>query len=209
MGHHRGAEAVRRVVEASVDLGIGHLTLFGFSTENWGRPEDEVSDLMGLLRKYLRSEVAELHRNGVRIRVIGERSRLKADIVELIENAERVTGDNTTLHLTVALSYGSRQEITAAARRLAEDIQSGDLALNDLDEGALAERLFTHGLPDPDLVIRTSGEKRISNFLLWQAAYAELVFVETLWPDFNRDHLESAIGEFQRRDRRFGVSVGG
>ena len=209
VGHHRGAEAVRRVVEASVDLGIGHLTLFGFSTENWGRPQDEVSELMGLLRKYLRSEVAELHRNGVRIRVIGERAKLKSDIVELIVNAERLTRDNETLHLTVALSYGARQEITAAARQLAEEIQRGCLPLDKLDEDALSARLSTSGLPDPDLVIRTSGEKRISNFLLWQAAYAELVFVETLWPDFTRDHLESAIGEYRRRERRFGVSVGG
>ena len=209
VGHHRGADAVRRVVEASVELGIGHLTLFGFSSENWGRPQDEVSELMGLLRKYLRSEVAELHQNGVRIRVIGERAKLKADIVELIVNAEQLTRDNDTLHLTVALSYGARQEITAAARQLAEEIQSGGLSLDNLDEDALAARLSTSGLPDPDLVIRTSGEKRISNFLLWQAAYAELVFVETLWPDFTRDHLESAIGEYQRRERRYGVSVGG
>ncbi len=209
VGHHRGAEAVRRVVEASVELGIGHLTLFGFSSENWGRPEDEVSELMGLLRKYLRSEVAELHRNGVRIRVIGERDRLKSDIVELIVNAEQLTQENDTLHLTVALSYGARQEITAAARRLAEEVVSGRMTLDNLDENALEERLSTNGLPDPDLVIRTSGEKRISNFLLWQAAYAELVFVETLWPDFTREHLESAIGEYQRRERRFGVSVGG
>ena len=209
VGHHRGADAVRRVIEASVDLGIGHLTLFGFSIDNWGRPEDEVSELMGLLRRYLRSEVAELHRNGVRIRVIGDRSRLQRDIVDLIVNAERLTVDNRTLHLTVALSYGARQEITAAARRLAEEVRSGGLALDQLDEDALAERLFTNGLPDPDLVIRTSGEKRISNFLLWQAAYAELVFVDTLWPDFARSHLESAIGEYRRRDRRYGVSVGG
>ena len=208
VGHHRGVEAVRRTVEAAADLGIGYLTLFGFSTENWGRPEDEVSELMGLLRKYLRSEVAELHRNGVRLQVIGDRSRLQPDIVDLIDNAEQVTRDNTTLRLTVALSYGARQEITAAARRLAEAVRDGELPLDRLDEAALAERLFTNGMPDPDLVIRTSGEKRISNFLLWQAAYAELVFVDTLWPDFNRDHLEMAIGEFQRRDRRYGVSVG-
>lgn len=197
------------MVEAAADLGIGHLTLFGFSTENWGRPEDEVFELMGLLRKYLRSEVAELHRNGVRLRVIGERERLQPDIIDLIVNAEQVTRENDTLQLTVALSYGARQEIAAAARRLAEEVCSGDLALDQLDEGALARRLFTDGLPDPDLVIRTSGEKRISNFLLWQAAYAELVFIDTLWPDFTRTHLEMAIGEYQRRERRYGVSVGG
>ncbi len=208
VGHHRGVEAVRRTVEAAADLGIGHLTLFGFSTENWGRPEDEVSELMGLLRRYLRSEVAELHRNGVRLRVIGERTRLQPDIVDLIANAEQVTRNNTTLQLTVALSYGARQEITAAARRLAEAVRDGELPLDRLDEAAVAERLFTHGMPDPDLVIRTSGEKRISNFLLWQAAYAELVFIDTLWPDFGREHLEMAIGEYQRRERRYGVSVG-
>ncbi len=208
VGHHRGVEAVRRTVEAAADLGIGHLTLFGFSTENWGRPEDEVSELMGLLRRYLRSEVAELHRNGVRLRVIGERTRLQPDIVDLIANAEQVTQNNTTLQLTVALSYGARQEITAAARRLAEAVRDGELPLDRLDEAAVAERLFTHAIPDPDLVIRTSGEKRISNFLLWQAAYAELVFIDTLWPDFGREHLEMAIGEYQRRERRYGVSVG-
>ncbi len=208
VGHHRGVEAVRRTVEAAAELGIGHLTLFGFSSENWGRPEEEVSELMGLLRKYLRSEVADLHRNGVRLRVIGDRDRLKSDIVDLIANAEQVTRDNTRLHLTVALSYGARQEITAAARRLAEAVRDGALTLDQLDESALAERLSTDGMPDPDLVIRTSGEKRISNFLLWQAAYAELVFIDTLWPDFTRDHLEMAIGEYQRRERRYGVSVG-
>ena len=208
IGHHRGVEAVRRTVEAASELGIGYLTLFGFSTENWGRPQDEVSELMGLLRKYLRSEVAELHRNGVRLRVIGDRERLKPDIVDLIENAEQVTSGNTTLHLTIALSYGARQEITAAARRLAEAVRDGELTPDGVDETALAGRLFTDGMPDPDLVVRTSGEKRISNFLLWQAAYAELVFIDTLWPDFCRDDLEGAIGEFLRRDRRYGVSVG-
>ena len=208
VGHHRGVEAVRRTVEAAAELGIGHLTLFGFSSENWGRPEEEVSELMGLLRKYLRSEVADLHRNGVRLRVIGDRDRLKSDIVDLIANAEQVTRDNTRLHLTVALSYGARQEITAAARRLAEAVRDGALTLDQLDESALAERLSTDGMPDPDLVIRTSGEKRISNFLLWQAAYAELVFIDTLWPDFSRDDLEMAISEYQRRERRYGVSVG-
>ena len=209
LGHHRGAEAVRRVVEAAPDLGITHLTLFGFSSENWGRPKDEVGELMGLLRKYLRSEIAELHANGVRVRVIGQRDQLPPDIVELIGNAESLTVENTRLHLTIALSYGARQELVAAARRLADEVSDGRLAPEDIDEAALSTRLFTSDLPDPDLIIRSSGEKRISNFLLWQAAYSELVFVDTLWPDFGRDHLANAIGEFRRRERRFGVFAGG
>ncbi|NNG04446.1 MAG: isoprenyl transferase [Inquilinus sp.] len=209
LGHHRGAEAVRRVVEAAPDLGVTHLTLFGFSSENWARPQEEVGELMSLLRKYLRSEIAELHANGVRLRVIGERRKLAADIVELIENAEALTADNTGLQLTIALSYGARQELAAAARRLADDVRNGLLAPEDVDEAAVASRLFTCDLPDPDLIIRSSGEKRISNFLLWQAAYAELVFVETLWPDFTREHLATAISEYRRRERRFGVFAGG
>ena len=170
LGHHRGAEAVRRVVEAAPDLGITHLTLFGFSSENWGRPKDEVGELMGLLRKYLRSEIAELHTNGVRLRVIGERDRLAPDIVELIENAEELTARNGRLHLTIALSYGARQELVAAARRLATEVRDGRLTPEEVDEAALSTRLFTSELPDPDVIIRSSGEKRISNFLLWQAA---------------------------------------
>ena len=208
-GHSRGADAVRRTVEAAVDIGIGYLTLFGFSSENWTRPAQEVSELMGLLRFYLRSEVAELHANGVRLRVIGDRRRLAADIVDLICHAEALTRDNRALNLTVALSYGGRQEIAAAARRLAQEVADGLLAPQDIDEAMLERRLFTTDLPDPDLFIRTSGEKRISNFLLWQAAYAELVFVDTLWPDFSRTDLEWAIQEFQRRERRFGATISG
>ena len=208
-GHRRGADAVRRTVEAAVDLGVGYLTLFGFSSENWTRPVQEVSELMGLLRFYLRSQVAELHANGVRLRVIGDRRRLATDIVELISHAEALTRQNRVLNLTVALSYGGRQEIAAAARRLAEEVAAGALAPHDIDEAVLARRLFTTDLPDPDLIIRTSGEKRISNFLLWQAAYAELVFVDTLWPDFSKTDLEWAIQEFQRRERRFGATISG
>ena len=163
---------------------------------------------MHLLRIYLRSHVAEMHQNGVRLRVIGDRTRLAADIVEMIGHVERLTCDNSRLNLTVALSYGSRQEIAEAARRLAEDVQAGRLTPDMIDESALAARLFTHDLPDPDLIVRTSGEKRVSNFLLWQAAYAELVFVDTFWPDFSRADLEHAIGEFQRRERRYGAIVG-
>ena len=207
-GHRRGIDAVRRTVEAAAELGVGYLTLFGFSTENWQRPADEVAELMGLVRLYLRSEVASLHRHGVRLRVIGDRSRIDADILKLIEHAEALTRHNTRLNLIVAFSYGARQEIVSAVRRLVDDAAAGRLSVADLDEAAVSGRLFTAGIPDPDLIIRTSGEQRISNFLLWQAAYAELVFVDTYWPDFERHDLQQAIGEFQRRQRRYGM-VGG
>jgi len=207
-GHRRGADAVRRTLEAAGDLGVPYLTLFGFSSENWKRPHDEVDDLMGLLRHYLRGEIAELHRNGVRLRVIGDRGRLSADIVALIENAETLTHDNQAINLTVALSYGGRAEIVAAARAVAAKAASGQLAPEAIDENLIAKHLFTADLPDPDLLIRTSGEQRISNFLLWQCAYAELVFTKTLWPDFGRADLEQAITEFGGRERRYGTSVG-
>ena len=206
IGHQRGAEAVRRTVMGAVDLGISHLTLFGFSSENWKRPASEIDDLMALLRFYLRSEIAELDRNGVRIRVIGDRDRLADDIVSLIDEAETRTRGNMRLNLAVALSYGGRSEITRAARRLARAAIAGELAVEEIDETAFARELLTLDMPDPDLVIRTSGEKRISNFLLWQSAYAELVFMDRLWPDFTKDDLEDAIREFHRRDRRYGAA---
>lgn len=208
MGHRRGVEAVRRTCEAARDIGVKCLTLFSFSSENWRRPPDEIADLMQLLRLYLRSEIAELHRNNTRLRVIGDRSRLSADIVQLVGHAEEVTRANTAMDLVIALSYGGRAEIAAAARRLAEEAAAGRLDPAAVDEERFAATLFTAGLPDPDLLIRTSGEKRISNFLLWQIAYAELVFVDTLWPDFGRRDLEDAITEYHRRERRFGASVG-
>ncbi|MGH6973136.1 MAG: isoprenyl transferase [Stellaceae bacterium] len=207
-GHRAGAEAVRRTLSASVELGIKYLTLFGFSSENWKRPADEVSDLMGLLRHYIRGEIAELHRNGVRLRVIGERAKLPADVVGMIDNAETLTAGNDRLNLSIALSYGGRAEIALAARRLAEDVASGQLAPDAIDEDTFAARLLTAGIPDPDLLIRTSGEQRISNFLLWQTAYAELVFTPTLWPDFAKGDLEKAVRDFHGRDRRYGASVG-
>jgi undecaprenyl diphosphate synthase len=203
-GHKRGADAVRRVVKSAVELGVSYLTLFGFSSENWQRPATEVRDLMGLLRYYLEREVAELGREGVRFRVIGERSRLPADTVELIEAAERSTAHNTRLTLVIALSYGSRQEIIAAAKALAADCVAGRLTPEEIDQSAVAARLFTADIPDPDLLIRTSGEQRISNFLLWQMAYTELVFTDTLWPDFGHDELASAIATYRSRDRRYG-----
>lgn len=207
-GHRKGVDAVRRLVEGARELGIAYLTIFSFSSENWRRPEEEVSDLMQLLRFYLRSEIAELHKAGVRLRVIGDRSRLAADIVQLIDRAEELTAGNTVQTLVVALNYGARQEIAAAVRRLAGEVAAGRLDPAAIDEALVADQLFTAGIPDPDLIIRTSGEKRISNFLLWQAAYAELVFIDTLWPDFTKRDLEAAIEEFHRRERRFGATVG-
>ncbi|MEA1676506.1 isoprenyl transferase [Nitrospirillum sp. BR 11163] len=207
-GHKKGVEAVRRVLEAARELGVSYLTLFSFSSENWSRPEGEVSELMHLLRFYLRGEIATLHKNGVRLRIIGDRSRLAPDIVTLIRNAETLTANNTGLTLVMALSYGSRQEIANAARHLAEEVGAGRLTPDQVTVESLGASLYTRDIPDPDLVIRTSGEKRISNFLLWQMAYAELVFVETLWPDFGRQELDDAIQEFHRRDRRYGATVG-
>ena len=205
-GHKRGAEAVRRSVNGAAELGIEYLTLYGFSSENWKRPAAEVDDLMGLLRLYLINEIEELHRNGVRLRVIGQRNRLGRDIVNLIEDAEQRTAANRRLNLTVALSYGGRAEIAGAARQIAEEVRAGRLDPASVDEDLFARHLLTRDTPDPDLLIRTSGEKRISNFLLWQCAYAELVFLERLWPDFTRNDLESAITEYYGRDRRYGAA---
>jgi undecaprenyl diphosphate synthase len=207
-GHRRGADAVRRTVTAAAEIGIPYLTLFGFSSENWKRPLTEVDDLMGLLRHYLRGEIAELHRNGVRLRVIGEIGRLAPDIVTLIANAEELTRGNSGINLTVALSYGGRAEIIAAMRALAAKAMAGELAPEAIDEEVIARHLFTADIPDLDLLIRTSGEQRISNFLLWQCAYSELVFTKTLWPDFGRDELEQAIADYRGRERRYGASIG-
>ena len=207
-GHRRGAEAVRRTIVAATELGIAYLTLFGFSSENWKRPTGEIDELMALLRVYLRGEIAELHRNGVRVRIIGDRARLAPDIVTLILNAEELTRNNTGLTLIVALSYGGRHDIVQAAQRLAAGAVAGRLKPEAIDESRFGGYLFTAGIPDADLLIRTSGEQRISNFLLWQTAYTELVFVDTLWPDFGGSDLEKAVREFHGRDRRYGTSVG-
>jgi undecaprenyl diphosphate synthase len=207
-GHRRGAEAVRRTVTAAGELGIPYLTLFGFSSENWKRPSAEIQDLMALLRHYLRGEIAELHHNGVRLKVIGQLARLAPDIVGLIAHAESLTRDNSRITLTIALSYGGRAEIVAAVQAIAAQAASGRLAAEDVDEDCLARHLFTADIPDPDLLIRTSGEQRISNFMLWQCAYSELVFTKTLWPDFSRDDLERAIDDYCDRERRYGASVG-
>jgi undecaprenyl diphosphate synthase len=203
-GHRRGVEALRRTVRAAGDLGIDVLTIFSFSSENWSRPPAEIRDLMGLLRRFIRNDLAELHQNGVHVRVIGERDELAPDIRRLLEEAEDLTRDNDKLTLVVAFNYGARQEIARAAQRLAAEIAAGRLPVTALTAEAIAAHLDTADLPDPDLIIRTSGEQRLSNFLLWQAAYSELVFVPTYWPDFDRSTLESAIAEYRRRERRFG-----
>ncbi len=207
-GHKHGAESVKRAVRSTVEMGISYLTLYGFSSENWKRPEAEVNDLMGLLRFYLRSEIAYLQEQGVRLRVIGERQRLAHDIVALIEEAEKQTAANRILTLVIALSYGGRCEIARAAQGLVREAQCGALMPEDIDEEAFERHLFTAGIPDPDLLIRTSGEKRISNFLLWQLAYAEFVFIDTLWPDFSKQDFQAAIQEYHARERRYGASDG-
>lgn len=207
-GHRRGADAVRRIVRAAGEMGISYLTLFGFSSENWKRPATEIEDLMGLLRRFLRSEIAELYKNNVRVRVIGDRDSLAPDIVKLINGAEEQTRSNTGLNFTVALSYGGRQELVAAAQAMAREVAAGVRAPEDICESDFAGHLATRELPDPDLLIRTSGEQRLSNFMLWQLAYAEFVFSPVLWPDFDRSHFEDAVREFTRRDRRYGACVG-
>jgi undecaprenyl diphosphate synthase len=206
-GHRRGAEAARRTVIAAAELGVPYLTLFGFSSENWKRPSAEIQDLMGLLRHYLRGEIAELHRNGVRLKVIGDLSTLDPDIFGLIRNAEAMTRDNSRINLIIALSYGGRAEIVSAVRAISRQAASGSLVVDAIDEECFARHLFTAELPDPDLLIRTSGEQRISNFLLWQSAYSEFVFTKTLWPDFSKSDLQQAIDEFCGRERRYGTSV--
>jgi undecaprenyl diphosphate synthase len=207
MGHRSGIEAVRRTLRAARDLSISHLTLYSFSSENWRRPVMEIEELMKLLRFYLRSELASLHKEGIRVRIIGDRRTLPSDIVDLIEHAEELTQDNKTLTLILAISYGGRQEITWAARGVAKAVERGELKAEAIDEHLVQSFLFTGGIPDPDLVIRTSGEKRISNFLLWQAAYAEFVFQDVLWPDYGNEHLTEAINEYRRRERRYGDTV--
>jgi undecaprenyl diphosphate synthase len=204
MGHKAGAEAVRRTLDAAIKIGIPYITLYGFSSENWRRPETEITDLMQLLRFYLKGEIAAFHKAGIRLLVIGEREKLAPDIVAMIERAEDMTAANSKLTLTIALSYGGRQEILAASRAIAADIQAGRILPQDITETLFAARLFTHQTPDPDLLVRTSGEQRISNFLLWQSAYAEFFFTETLWPDFSEQDLQSAVTAFKSRDRRYG-----
>ncbi len=203
-GHRRGIEAIRRAVRAAGELGIRYLTVYSFSSENWRRPAQEVADLMGLLKRFVRHDLADLHANNVRVRIIGDRDGLQPDIRALLQETEDLTRRNEGLTLVVAFNYGGRQEIARAARALAERVAAGTLAPGDIDMDRLEAALDTSGIPDPDLVIRTSGEQRVSNFLTWQTAYSEFVFIPDFWPDFDRATLEAAIDEYRRRDRRFG-----
>jgi undecaprenyl diphosphate synthase len=203
-GHRAGVEAAKRAVEAARDLGLSHLTLYSFSTENWRRPASEIADLLGILREFITADLPKLKSEGVRVRIIGDRESLDRELKLLVARAESETEDNSRFQLNIAFNYGGRDEIVRAARALAAAAQSGALDPAAIDEAAFAAHLDTRGAPDPDLVIRTSGEQRISNFLLWQAAYAEYVFPDVLWPDFSKAHFEEALAEFRRRERRFG-----
>jgi undecaprenyl diphosphate synthase len=203
-GHRRGVEALRKTVRAAGEIGIQFVTIFSFSSENWSRPPSEIRDLMGLLRRFIRNDLAELHKSGVRVRVIGERDNLDADVRRLLEEGEELTRENDSLTLVVAFNYGARQEIAGAVKRVVQEIAAGKLAPADINSDTVSRFLDAPDLPDPDLIIRTSGEQRLSNFLLWQAAYSELVFVPTFWPDFDRATLENAIAEYSKRERRFG-----
>jgi undecaprenyl diphosphate synthase len=203
-GHRRGVEALRRTVRNAGELGIKVLTIYSFSTENWSRPKQEISDLMGLIKRFVREDLAELHRAGVRVMMIGEREGLDPEILKLVGDAETLTRGNDKLTLVVAFNYGSRQEIARAARRIAEEAAAGTIDPKAVDERMIDAHLDTAGLPEPDLIIRTSGELRLSNFLLWQSAYAEFVVLPVHWPDFDRAAFEEALEEFRRRERRFG-----
>lgn len=203
-GHRRGVEAVKRTVSAAIELGIPTLTIFSFSSENWRRPRSEIDDLMGLMKRFIRRDLEELHEKGIRIRVIGGTERVDPELLQLIEGAKQRTASNTTMDLVIAFNYGARDEIAAAARDLAERVQHGTLSPADITVESFARALDTADIPDPDLLIRTSGELRLSNFLLWQCAYTELVFLDVNWPEFGREHLEAAIRTYCSRQRRFG-----
>ena len=204
IGHSKGVEAVRESVRAAGEAGVKYLTLFAFSSENWSRPHSEVNDLLGLLRRFIRRDLAELHRENVRIRVIGDRDNLRGDILPLLVEAEETTRHNTALTLVIAFNYGARDEIVRAVVKLARDVEAGVLKASDIDADMISRNLDTADIPDPDLIIRTSGEERLSNFLLWQAAYSELVFLPDYWPDFDRNLFFDALKIFASRDRRFG-----
>jgi undecaprenyl diphosphate synthase len=204
-GHHAGAKRVKEIVRACGPLGVEYLTIFGFSTENWKRTQAEVAGLMSLFRQYIRKEARGLKAEGVRVRFIGDRPRLDAKLRALMDELEELTAENDGVNLTIALNYGGRDEVARATQRLAQDVANGSLAPEDVNEETLPKYLDTHVLPDPDLVIRTSGEARISNFLLWQSAYAEYEFIDTLWPDFSKEEFRKLVDAYARRDRRFGT----
>lgn len=205
MGHRAGMSALKKTVEACAELGIRYLTVFAFSTENWKRPRDEVDYLMTLLVEYLHKELNELNQNGIRVHILGDYRQLPPSNVEAIDAAVQQTARNTGMVLSIAINYGSRAELMRAVKKIAEQVQTGELAVEEITEEKLNHALYTVGLPDPDLLIRTAGEMRISNFLLWQIAYAELWFSKLLWPDFDREELLRAIGNYQQRERRFGA----
>jgi len=207
LGHRAGVEALKRTVSAAAKLGVGSLTVFGFSTENWSRPAAEVAELMALPKRYFETDLARLHREGVRVRVIGRRAGLSNELLKLIDDAHERTKDNTAFNLNIAFNYGGQADIVDAARRFAEDVAAGRRSPADLDEALFGSLLATAGAAPPDLIVRPSGEQRLSNFLLWEAAYAELVFQDVLWPDYGEDHLKAALAEFAARDRRYGAIV--
>ena len=204
IGHNKGVEAVRETVRAAGEAGVKYLTLFAFSSENWSRPASEIEDLLGLLRRFIRRDLADLHRENVRIRIIGERENLRSDILPLLLEAEETTRHNTAMTLVIAFNYGARNEIARAVAAIARDVEGGLVRPDDVDADLISSRLDTAGIPDPDLIIRTSGEERLSNFLLWQAAYSEFIFLPGYWPDFDRQQFQEALRIFASRDRRFG-----
>jgi undecaprenyl diphosphate synthase len=203
-GHKVGVEALRRAVKAASDFGIEYLTIYSFSSENWSRPASEVSFLFDLLRRFIRQDVVELHSAGVKIKVVGDRENLEPGMVSMLDDAERLTKENSKLTLVVAFNYGSKQEISRAVTAIAHKIEAGEICIADISPELIATNLDTHGIPDPDVLIRTGGEQRISNFLLWQCAYTEFVFVDEFWPDFTSEIFARALDEFRGRDRRFG-----
>ncbi|WP_083825450.1 MULTISPECIES: isoprenyl transferase [Roseobacter] len=203
-GHHAGARRVREIVEACPSVGVKYLTIFAFSTENWKRTQAEVAGLMSLFKRYIMRETRELNTYGVRVRFIGDRTRLDSTLARLMTELENATAGNTNMHLTIAINYGGRDEVARATKRLAQDVANGILKPQDVDEETLPKYLDTYVLPDPDLVIRTSGEARISNFLLWQSAYSEYEFIDTLWPDFTRNEFEEVCAAYGGRERRYG-----
>ena len=206
-GHRKGVEAVRAAVRAAGELGVKTLTLFSFSSENWSRPQEEVSELMTLLKMFIRRDLADLHKENVRVSIIGARHNVPSDILPLLEEAENLTRENTATRLVIAFNYGSRDEITRAMQLIARQVAAGDMLPEDVSEATVSKALDTAEWSDPELIIRTSGEKRLSNFLLWQAAYSEFIFLDCLWPDFSKDHFEQALAEYHSRDRRFGGLV--